>query len=201
MGQQQYGQGPDPWAASGAQQGYPRQQPQGQPYGYQPQYPPQGYPPRQQPRKSRRGLAFLGCGGLGAIVVLAASLAASHGSSSSSSLPAVSQPAVPVAGTTAAPAAQSVTYEVTGSPADVTYGPAGTELSGSVPMGKTDAIPSKAPLYYSVQAQLQGSGTVSCKILIGGKTVSSSTATGGYNIALCEVVRDPLTGGWQDANT
>jgi hypothetical protein len=170
----------------------------------QPQYAPQ---PPQRTRQSRKGLAFLGCGGLGALVVLIAILAAPS-SPSSSSPPAAAQqqqsaaaPAQPAAKAAAkAPAAQTVTYAVTGSAADVTYGPAGSSLSGTVPMRVTKDIPSSAPIYYSITAQLQGGGSVSCQILVNGTVISSSTATGGYNIAQCEIGQDPLSGQWQDDN-
>lgn len=171
--------------------------------GWQPQYPPQQ--PPQQPRKSRRGLAFLGCGGLGAIVALIAALGASHSSSSSSAAPAVLPSAVPVQTVAAAnsaapakPAAHTLTYVVTGSAADVTYGPTGTNVGGTVPLNISG--PLGDPLYYSIQAQLQGGGTVSCELEIDGKVISSSTASGGYNIAMCEISRDPLSGQWTDTN-
>jgi hypothetical protein len=139
--------------------------------------------------------------------VLIAVIASSSSSSSSSSFaPAAgaqqTQAAVPAQTAAAADpaAAQTVTYAVTGSDADVTYGPAGSSLSGTVPMHVTKDIPSSAPIYYDVQAQLQGGGSVSCQILVDGKVISSSTATGGYNIAMCEIGQDPLSGQWQDDN-
>jgi hypothetical protein len=98
-------------------------------------------------------------------------------------------------------AAATVTYVVTGSSADVTYGPAGSSLSGSVPMRKTATIPSSPPGYYSIDAQLNGSGTVTCEILVSGKVVSKATASGSYNIASCEITQDPFSGAWQDANS
>ena len=60
--------------------------------------------------------------------------------------------------------------------------------------------PLGTPLYYSVTAQLQGGGSVSCKIEVDGKVISQSTATGGYNIASCEISQDPLSGNWTDTN-
>jgi hypothetical protein len=201
---------PDPWQDPQQPRGqYPPPQPAWQqPYQPQPQYAPQ---PPQGPRKSRKGpLAFLGCGGLGALVILIAILA-SPSSPSSSSPPAASQqqtvgaptqsaaPAQPAAKAAAkAPAAQTVTYVVTGSAADVTYGPAGTDLSGTVPMHVSK--PLGTPLYYAINAQLQGGGSVTCQILVNGAVISSSTATGGYNIAQCEIGQDPLSGQWQDDN-
>lgn len=182
---------------------YPPPQPTW-PQSPQPQYTPQPAPrPRKSP-KSRKGVAFLGCGGLGALIVLIAILA-NPSSPSSSSPPAASQqqsaaaPAQPAVKAAAkAPAAETVTYVVTGSEADITYGPAGTELTGSVPMRISK--PLGTPLYYSINAQLQGSGAVSCQILVNGTVISSSTADGGYNIAQCEIGQDPLSGQWEDDN-
>ena len=68
-------------------------------------------------------------------------------------------------------------------------------------MHATKDIPASAPLYYSINAQLQGAGSVSCKIEVGGTVISSSTATGGYNIASCEISQDPLSGRWTDTNS
>jgi hypothetical protein len=95
----------------------------------------------------------------------------------------------------------TVEFIVSGSPADVTYGPSGSNIQGSVPLDAKEHIPSTPPVYYAVSAQLNGSGTVSCEIKIGGRVISSGTASGSYNIASCEVVQDPISGGWQDANT
>jgi hypothetical protein len=94
--------------------------------------------------------------------------------------------------------ANTVTYVVTGSAADVTYGPSGSDFQGSVPMNVSAHL--RNPLYYAISAQLQGGGQVSCAILVGGKVISSATATGGYNIATCEISQDPLYGGWTNTN-
>jgi len=56
-------------------------------------------------------------------------------------------------------------------------------------------------IYYSLTAQLQGGGRVTVKILINGKVISESDATGGYNIATAEISQDPLTGEWTDTNS
>jgi hypothetical protein len=95
--------------------------------------------------------------------------------------------------------AQTLTYEVIGSAADVTYGPAGSTLSGTIPM-KVNVKLGNA-IYYSLTAQLQGGGRVTVKILINGKVISESNATGGYNIATAEISQDPLTGEWTDTNS
>ena len=97
------------------------------------------------------------------------------------------------------PARQTVTYVVSGSHADVQYGSAGSSAQGKVPMAVTSTLGS--PLYYNISAQLNGSGSVTCKIEIDGRVISQASASGGYNIAMCEIVQDPLSGKWQDANS
>jgi hypothetical protein len=203
--------------------GQPRQQPppqwppQPQP-PYQPQYqqpqpgwqqPPPQFPPpgpghRQPPRKRKGGLAAFLIGGTAAVIVVIVIAAAAN--SGKTPAPSASSPAAPPASASApsspaaaAAAAQTVTYSVTGSPADVTYGPAGSDLSGHVPLHKTVKLGN--PSYYAISAQLQGGGTVKCEISVNGKVVSKATATGGYNLAQCEIVQDPFSGGWQDANS
>jgi hypothetical protein len=94
--------------------------------------------------------------------------------------------------------AHTVTYIVTGSPADVTYGPSGSDLQGYVPMNVS--APLRNPVYYAISAQLQGGGQVTCEILVGGHVISKSTATGSYNIATCEISQDPISGGWVNTN-
>jgi hypothetical protein len=95
---------------------------------------------------------------------------------------------------------QTVTYVVNGSPlATVTYGPAGSSLAGSVPMDTSATLGNAA--YYSLSAQLQGSGSVRCEILVGGSVVSSSSASSPYGIASCEITKDVITGLWQNANS
>ncbi|MGH3273651.1 MAG: hypothetical protein ACRDNZ_04910, partial [Streptosporangiaceae bacterium] len=126
----------------------------------------------------------------------AAAGAASGAAAGAGAATPAATPATPAA--TAAAAPDTVTYVVRGSSAQVTYGPAGSDLSGSVPMRQT------APLhdvsYYAISAQLQGGGEVSCQILVDGKVISQGTATGGYNIASCEISQDPLTDAWQSDN-
>jgi hypothetical protein len=99
------------------------------------------------------------------------------------------------------PQPDKVTFIVSGSYASVTYGPAGSNYTGSVPMDVTETIPGQPPIYYAIDAQLQGGGTVSCKIEVNGQTISQGTAQGGYNIATCEISQDPLSGGWTDTNS
>lgn len=91
-----------------------------------------------------------------------------------------------------------LTYRVTGTPgARVTYGPAGTYLTARAPLRVTARLGN--PLYYFVTAELPGSGSVECEILIGTKVMAKSAATGRHNLASCQISRDPLSGKWQDA--
>jgi hypothetical protein len=80
----------------------------------------------------------------------------------------------------------------------VTYGPSGSSLSGSVPLDVSVTIPSPAPSYYAINAQLQGSGEVSCEIDVDGVVISTGRATGDYNITTCEIIQGP-SGDWESA--
>jgi hypothetical protein len=95
---------------------------------------------------------------------------------------------------------QTVSYVVTGSPgASVTYGPSGSDFTGSVPMSVAAKLGS--PSYYAINAQLQGSGQVTCKLKVDGVTISSATASGGFNIAGCEISQDATTSSWVNDNS
>jgi hypothetical protein len=90
-----------------------------------------------------------------------------------------------------------LTYRVTGPPGvRVTYGPAGTYLTGRAPLQVTARLGN--PLYYFITAQLPRSGSVECEILIGAKVMAESVATGRHNLASCQISRDPLSRKWQD---
>jgi hypothetical protein len=91
-----------------------------------------------------------------------------------------------------------LTYLVTGTPgARVTYGPAGTYLTGRAPLQVVAKLGN--PLYYFISAELPGKGSVECEILIGAKVMDKSVATGRHSLASCQISRDPLSGRWQDA--
>lgn len=79
----------------------------------------------------------------------------------------------------------------------MTYGPAGTYLSGRAPLQVTARLGN--PLYYFITAELPGKGSVECEILIGATVMAKSAATGRHNLASCQISRDPLSGKWQDA--
>ncbi|MFI9100107.1 hypothetical protein ACIGXA_06255 [Streptomyces fildesensis] len=95
-------------------------------------------------------------------------------------------------------AAETVTYVVEGSTAEVTYGPAGSSFSGKVPLKVTK--PLGTPMYYSITAQLQGGGHVKCSILVNGKVISKAEASGSYNIAMCQISQDFGGDGWVNTN-
>lgn len=171
--------------------------------------PPPPYGPPAPPRKSpAKGCLGIGCGGLLAAVVLVAVIVAVTGGKTANTTatsnapaaaaPATTSPAAPSAKPTKA-APQTVTYVLTGSDADVQYGPAGSSAQGKVPMTVTSTLGS--PAYYSISAQLNGSGNVTCKIEVDGRIISQASASGGYNIADCEIVQDPFSDKWEDANS
>lgn len=95
---------------------------------------------------------------------------------------------------------QTITYIVRGTAgAQVTYGPAGSDFNGDVPMRVTERLGD--PEYYAINAQLQGGGSVSCSIEVDGIPLSTGSASGGYNIADCEIGQDPITSLWENDNT
>ena len=91
-------------------------------------------------------------------------------------------------------APQQVTYVVTGSGARVTYGPAGANYAGSAPLSVTQ--PLGQPQYYSINAQLTSSGSVTCSLKVDGVIISTGSASGSGNIASCEIDQD-LNGSWE----
>jgi hypothetical protein len=95
-------------------------------------------------------------------------------------------------------AAATLTYRVTGTAgATVTYGPVGRTVTSQGPLHVTTTLGSA--LYYSITAQLQGSGSATCEILIGSTLISQSVATGRHSVASCGISQNPLSGKWQDA--
>jgi len=127
------------------------------------------------------------------------------------SVPSVSKAARGTAGAAASAAARpkakesahsqpaaALTYRVTGTPGvAVTYGPVGRTVTSQRPLHVTTTLGSA--LYYSFTAQLQGSGSVTCEILIGSTLISKSVATGGRSVASCGISQNPSSGKWQDA--
>jgi hypothetical protein len=144
---------------------------------------------------------YLVLGGAAALLALVIGCASTTSTTppASTSTPATSAPATPSAPAThsANPTPEhTITYKVSGSPADVTYGPSGSSYTGTVPMSKTMSLGDSDAAYYAITAQLQGGGAVNCAIVIDGQTITTAHADGGYNIAQCEVLKDPITGKW-----
>ncbi|MGH3220489.1 MAG: hypothetical protein ACRDPY_17605 [Streptosporangiaceae bacterium] len=194
-GQQPY----QPRQAGGPYPPGPPGYPPGQ-YGYVPP------PPPRRPRKRHRGLKItLGVIGAFFLIIIIAGVASGGGSNSGTNAGASAAAAAPAAAQSAAakapakPARRTVTYVVTGSPADVTYGPDGSDLAGTVPMRVTKTLHN--PQYYAISAQLNGGGSVMCKILVDGKVISRARASGSYEIADCEISKGLFSGKWEDTNS
>lgn len=184
--------------------------------GYRDEYPPPGGHPilglnpsrRRRPgrRHQVRNGMLIGLGCLVVIVAIGTGLTGEKFPTSSSrsharagqSAAAASAAARPRSGGSESGPRPILTYRVIGTPgARVTYGPAGTYLTGRAPLQVTARLGN--PLYYFIAAELPGSGSVECEILIGTKVMTRSVATGRHNLASCQISRDPLSGKWQDA--
>lgn len=80
---------------------------------------------------------------------------------------------------------------------DITYGPSGSSFQGPSTLDGTAtmSVPfDGSASYYAMNAQLQGGGSITCKIVVTGPgdaplTVSKGAASGGYNI--CDVQAAP----------
>jgi hypothetical protein len=81
----------------------------------------------------------------------------------------------------------------------VTFGQVGSNDQGTVPMHVIRRLHN--PSFYAIDAQLNGSGSVTCKIKVDGRTISSAHASGSFNIASCEISKDPITGQWENTKT
>ncbi|MFF9409199.1 hypothetical protein ACF1B0_27315 [Streptomyces anandii] len=81
-------------------------------------------------------------------------------------------------------------------PLDITYGSDSDNRKGKFANGKFEVtLPlNKDAMYYSVTAQLQGSGDINCSVTIGDKT-KKGHASGGYNICQTQL-NSGLLGGW-----
>jgi hypothetical protein len=120
---------------------------------------------------------------------------------------AAAVPPPPPVTTQAPPAAQTVTYVCAGHAGDgvdITYGAEGSSSDAHhLPFSHTDPLDATAQ-YFAVQAQLSGSGTVTCTTTVdwtdgsgdAQSVTQTGTANGGYNIASAEVCGD-FEGGWQ----
>ena len=164
-----------------------------------------------------------GSGGILALIIVGGIAAAAGGThaappSVSASARAAAAASAAAAGAAAAPPPASspgpapptkVEFIVSGSAPDgidITYGPSGTNLSGpSVLNGTATMTMTFDPSadFYALNAQLQGDGSVTCKIVATGPgdqplAVSSGAASGGYNI--CSAQAAPSNNGldWQN---
>lgn len=90
-----------------------------------------------------------------------------------------------------APVDSTATFVVTGGNSDVHYGTVNVDHQDTGPMTRTMAV--KDYHGFTITAVLKHAGHVACKILIGGKVVTSSH---GNDTAICAVTRDPGTGHW-----
>ncbi|MET9080782.1 hypothetical protein ABZX77_02615 [Streptomyces sp. NPDC004237] len=80
---------------------------------------------------------------------------------------------------------------------DINYGSDSDTRKGVFKNGKFEAtLPlTKGAMYYTLNAQLQGSGDINCSVTVDGQT-KSGHASGGYNICDAQLSGD-FTGGWQ----
>jgi len=136
-----------------------------------------------------------------ALAVIGAIIGGTHkkgnnGSSSGSSTTNVSASSSSSGSSGKSSAPQTVIFTVTGSApagADVTFGDDTSNYQGRVPMRVVLPL-RKNVLYYSVTAQLQGGGSITCRVQIG-KYVRIGHAVGNYNICTAQLNNDPF-GGW-----
>ncbi|MFJ3414850.1 hypothetical protein ACIPN8_00790 [Streptomyces sp. NPDC086082] len=195
---------------------YPPQQP-----GWGNGQPPYGQPPFQpEPPKKRSvgkvvGLGCLGIIGLFVVIVIAVA-AIGGGSKNDSSGSGNSKSAAPAgkssdkagAGTGKSDTTKDATdgkvvFKVWGTaPAgalgglDIGYGSDSDTRKGTFKDGRFEATLTldKDAMYYTVHAQLQGSGDINCSVTADGKT-KKGHASGGYNICDAQLSSN-FTGGW-----
>jgi len=190
-------------------------------YGQQPPYPPQPQhmpqmpgpqpPPRRKRHTARNILAGLG-GLIG--VIIAVTVANNHGSGNGAAAPAAnaatqaaqSSPSAAAPAPSNTPATPTkVEFIVSGTAPDgidITYGPSGSNFSGPSTLDGTAtmSVPFDGSAeYYALNAQLQGGGSITCKIVVTGPgdnplTVSSGAASGGFNICDAQAAPTDSTG-------
>lgn len=184
-----------------------------QPYG-QPPFPPQ--PPKKRSVGKVVGFGCLGIVGLFVVIAVIAAIASGGNSNSSKSSGSNDGQATASASKTGKPAAAGtakssetkpekkvVTFKVWGTaPAgalgglDIQYGSDSDTRKGIFKNGKFEAtLPfKKDALYYSLTAQLQGSGDINCSVTVNGHT-KKGHASGGYNICNAQA-NSGLFGDW-----
>lgn len=131
---------------------------------------------------------------------------------------------VTVTETVTAPAAAPATDAAAGSPStptkvefvvsgtapdgiNITYGPSGSDFAGPSTLNGTAtmSVPfDGSASFYALNAQLQGAGSIKCKIVVTGPgdnptTVSSGGASGGFNICSAQAAPEDASGlQWQN---
>ncbi|MEU9407549.1 hypothetical protein AB0E08_17970 [Streptomyces sp. NPDC048281] len=187
-----------------------------QPYGQSPFLP---QPPKKGPGAGKAiGLGCLGLVGVAVVLGIAGVVAGSSGSNDSGGGASRSTSTTTTGnGTTAddsksdtkadskkAGAPKTVVFKVWGTaPAgvlgglDITYGSDSDTRQGAFRNGRFEAtLPqNKGAMYFTLNAQLQGSGDINCSVTVDGQT-KSGHASGGYNICDAQLTSD-FTGGWQ----
>ena len=159
--------------------------------------------------------AAAGCSSAGTGTA-AASASAASARASQSSVAAVqsaiqSQIASQAAASPSPAALSKVEFVVTGSTPDgidITYGPSGSNFAGPSTLHGKARMSVKfdsSASYYALNAQLQGAGSIACKIVVTGPgdqplTVSHGAASGGYNICSAQATSDDGGFTWQDEN-
>lgn len=92
---------------------------------------------------------------------------------------------------------------------DITYGPSGSNFSGHSTLHKSATMSVSfdgAASYYALNAQLQGAGSITFKIVVIGPgidptTVSSGAASGGFNTCSAQAAPTDSSGTiWQNEN-
>ncbi|MET7479202.1 hypothetical protein ABZT17_33250 [Streptomyces sp. NPDC005648] len=186
-------------------QQYPQQPGWGgpqQPYG-QPPFQPQ--PPKKRGVGKFIGLGCLGIVGLFVLIAVIAAVAGGGSKSKSSGSGHTTTVSSPSKGQKAAtqPKRKVVTFKVWGTaPAgalgglDITYGSDSDTRKGTFKNGEFEAtLPfHKDALFYTVSAQLQGSGDINCSVTVDGHT-KKGHASGGYNICDAQL-NAGLLGDW-----
>ncbi|KOV66192.1 MmpS family protein [Streptomyces sp. MMG1121] len=182
-----------------------------QPYG-QPPFQPQ--PPKKGPGAGKViGFGCLGLVGVAVALGIAAAAVSGSGSNDSGSSGSKSTSTTTTGNKTAADAKgdskgsgapKTVVFKIWGTaPAgalgglDINYGSDSDTRKGVFKNGKFEAtLPlKKGAMYYTLNAQLQGSGDINCSVTVDGQT-KSGHASGGYNICDAQLSGD-FTGGWQ----
>ncbi|MGW7548027.1 hypothetical protein ACWGKQ_43995 [Streptomyces sp. NPDC054770] len=179
----------------------------------QPQQP-YGQPPKKGPGAGKAmGLGCLGLVGLTVVLGIAAAAVSGGGSNGSGSSTSKSGSTTTTRNRTAAGAKddskkagapKTAVFKVWGTaPAgvlgglDINYGSDSDTRKGVFEDGRFEAaLPlEKGAMYYTLNAQLQGSGDINCSVTVDGQT-KSGHASGGYNICDAQLSSD-FTGGWR----